>query len=225
MQDLILTHPGLIGLNGMNETGIGACMNTLMQLKASSSGLPVAFIVRRIINSTEKNDILNFIQTVPHASGQNFIIGTKGEVFDFEAYANKVVRFDPKNTNGTVYHTNHPIINDDIKPWFEAYNPNLMNKPVNSNSFIRLASVENRIAQSTSVNEKLIKETFQSKDDVNNPVCRSINSGGYSFTFASVIITLTGIPSMEITKGSPDASEYKKIEFPVNKYFTDFIKL
>lgn len=60
-EQLILTHPGLIALNGMNETGIGACMNTLMQLKASSSGLPVAFIVRRIINSTEKADILDFI--------------------------------------------------------------------------------------------------------------------------------------------------------------------
>ena len=48
-EQLILTHPGLIALNGLNETGIGACMNTLMQLEASSKGLPVAFIVRRIL--------------------------------------------------------------------------------------------------------------------------------------------------------------------------------
>lgn len=212
-EQLILTHPGLIGLNGMNETGIGACMNTLMQLKASASGLPVAFIVRRIINSTNKNDLLSFIQTVPHASGQNYIIGIKGEVYDFEASANKVVRFDPKNANGAVYHTNHPIVNDDLKPWVEKYNPNLEDKPVSSNSFIRLLSVENRISQTPAINDYLIKETLRSKDDLNNPVCRTINSAGTIFTFASVIMTLTGNPYMQITKGSPDETDYKKIKF------------
>lgn len=212
-EQLILTHPGLIGLNGMNETGIGACVNTLMQLKASSSGLPVAFIVRRIINSTNKNDLLSFIQTVPHASGQNYIIGIKGEVYDFEASANKVVRFDPKNTNGAVYHTNHPIVNDDLKPWFEEYNPNLDDKSVSTNSFIRFVSLENRISQTPAIYDYLIKETLRSKDDFNNPVCRTINSASNAFTFASVIMTLTGNPYMQITKGSPDETEYKKIEF------------
>ena len=43
-EQLILTHPGLIALNGLNEQGIGVCVNTLMQLSASSIGLPVAFI-------------------------------------------------------------------------------------------------------------------------------------------------------------------------------------
>ena len=199
-EQLILTHPGLIALNGMNETGIGACMNTLMQLKASSSGLPVAFIVRRIINSTDKADVLDFIQSVPHASGQNYIIGIRGEVFDFEASANKVVQFDPQNTNGTVYHTNHPIVNDDLKSWFEEYNPNLENKPVNSNTLIRLASVENRISQTPSITDYLIKETLRSKDDVNNPVCRAIDGNDNGFTFASVIMTMTGKPYIQITK-------------------------
>ena len=37
-EQLILTHPGLIGLNGMNETGVGVCVNTIMQLKATSQG-------------------------------------------------------------------------------------------------------------------------------------------------------------------------------------------
>jgi isopenicillin-N N-acyltransferase like protein len=94
-------------------------VNTLLELKASSNGLPVAFVVRRIINSTDKEDLLNFIQTVSHASGQNYILGIRGEVYDFEASANKVVRFEPKNKNGTVYHTNHALANDDIWPWIE----------------------------------------------------------------------------------------------------------
>ncbi len=212
-EQFILTHPGAIALNGMNEMGIGACMNTLMELKASNKGLPVAFIVRHILNSTDKKDILNFIQTVPHASGQNYIIGIRGEVFDFEASANKVVRFDPKNTNGTVYHTNHPIVNDDVKPWFEKFNPKADVKPIQSNSYIRLAAVQKRIGEATNIEDSLIKETLRSKDDAKNPVCVSLSLGRGGFTFGSVIMTLTGTPFLQVTAGSPDASEYKKMEF------------
>ena len=212
-EQLILTHPGAIGFNGMNEAGIGACMNTLMQLKASQKGLPVAFIVRRILSLTDKNDLLNFIQTVPHASGQNYIIGIKGEVYDFEASANKVVRFDPKNANGTVYHTNHPLVNNDVKPWFKKFDPTLKEeeKPVESNSFVRLAAVQRRVAPSGAINDATIKAALRSKDDEKYPVCVTPNQWG--MTFGSVIMTLTGKPYLQITSGPPDESEYKRVDF------------
>jgi predicted choloylglycine hydrolase len=211
-EQLILTHPGCIVLNGMNETGIGTCVNTLMQLSASTKGLPVAFIIRRILNSTDKKDLLNFIQTVPHASGQNYIIGIRGEVYDFEASATKVVRYDPKNTNGTVYHTNHPLVNDDVKAWFKKFSPSSSEKP-NTNSHIRLAAVQTRVSERSNIDDTLIKETLRSKDDAKNPVCRSTSSGGGVFTFGSVIMTLSGKPYLQITAGSPDESEYKRVDF------------
>lgn len=212
-EQFILTHPGCIALNGMNETGIGACMNTLMQLKASTTGLPVAFIVRRIISSTDKADLLDFIQKVPHASGQNYIIGIRDEVYDFEASANKVVRFDPKNENGTVYHTNHPLVNDDVKDWFKKYDPTLKEeeKPVKSNSFVRLAAVQRRVTPSGTITDANIKEALRSKDDEKYPVCVTPNQWG--MTFGSVIMTLSGKPFMQITSGPPDESEYKRINF------------
>lgn len=212
-EQLILTHPGLIALNGMNETGVGACMNTLMQLKASSKGLPVAFIVRRIINTTDKEELLNFIKTVPHASGQNYIIGIRGDVYDFEASSNKVVRFNPENKNGTIYHTNHPLANDDVKEWFKQFDPKstVVSNLQNSNSYIRLAAVEKRVKENVIVNDVIIKEALRSKDDKFNPVCRAPKNGG--FTFGSVIMTLTGNPNLQITAGPPDESEYRKVAF------------
>lgn len=212
-EQLILTHPGLIALNGMNETGVGACMNTLMQLKASATGLPVAFIVRRILNSTDKEDLLNFIQTVPHASGQNYIIGIRGDVYDFEASSGKVVRFNPNNTNGTIYHTNHPLANDDVKEWFKKYDPTSATAAnlQNDNSYIRLTAVKNRVKENTTVNDVIIKDALRSKDDKDNPVCRAPKNGG--FTFGSVIMTLTGTPNLQVTAGPPDESEYRKVWF------------
>jgi len=212
-EQLLLTHPGVIALNGMNETGIGVVVNTIMQLEASSSGLPVAFVIRRIINATVKEDILNFVQNVNHASGQNYIIGIRGDVYDFEASAKSVVRFNPKNTNGTVYHTNHPIVNTDVKSWYDQYSPSPENveKLQSKNSYLRLAALETRMVSSPLISDDTIMETLRSKDDAKNPVCRSNNGRG--FTFASVIMTMTGIPSFQITAGPPDESEYKIVNF------------
>ena len=118
-EQYLLSCAGLIALNGINSNGIGVCVNTLMQLEASSDGLPVACVIRGILSKQDGASALKFIKTIKHASGQNYIIGTVDSVYDFEASANKVVRFLP-DTNNTllVYHTNHPLINDDIKPWY-----------------------------------------------------------------------------------------------------------
>ena len=212
-EQLILTHPGLIALNGLNEAGIGVCVNTIMQLNASATGLPVAFIIRRIINTTDKEDLLSFIQTVNHASGQNYILGIKGEVYDFEASANKVVRYNPQNENGTVYHTNHPIVNDDLKPWFETYNPNLKEKPTNSNSYLRLNAVETRMANSPEINDQQIMDALRSRDNDTNPVCRTNNNNGYGFTFASIIMTHSETPFIQVLAGPPDESEFLRVDF------------
>jgi isopenicillin-N N-acyltransferase-like protein len=214
-EQLILTHPGLIALNGLNEEGVGVCVNTLMQLKASSNGLPVAFVVRRIINSTNKQDLLSFIQTINHASGQNYIIGFKGEVYDFEASANKVVRYNPNNENGTIYHTNHPIVNDDMKPWFEDYNPNLNKEiqPTSSNSHLRFKALENRMKLNPEIVDSMIKEALRSKDNEDHPVCRANNRDGRGFTFASTIMTITGQPNIQIIAGPPDEDDYIRVDF------------
>lgn len=142
-RQIILTYPGLIVLNGMNESGIGVCVNTLMPLKANATGLPVAFVIRHLLALTDKQEILDFIQKVPHASGQNYIIGIRDEVYDFEASANKVTRYLPDHASDFIGHTNHPLVNDDYKEWFVRKGKlDLGSKPGKSNSELRLASVE-----------------------------------------------------------------------------------
>lgn len=212
-EQLILTHPGLIALNGVNASGVGVVVNTLMQLQASADGLPVAFVIRKILGATDEEELLKFVQEVPHASGQNYILGIRGKVYNFEASANQVVRFDPQNPNGTVYHTNHPIVNTDLKPWYASYNP--ANKaetlPTGSNSYLRLAALEKRMVPGVEITDATIMETLRSKDDPENPVCRNPKNGG--FTFASVIMTMSTPPTLQITAGPPDQSEYALFSF------------
>jgi predicted choloylglycine hydrolase len=218
-EQLILTHPGLIALNGMNEQGIGVCVNTIMQLKAAAKGLPVAFVIRRIINTTDQEELLSFVQKVNHASGQNYLIGIRGEVFDFEASANKVVRYNPMNENGSVYHTNHPIANDDIKKGFEKHNPNLdeASKPTTSNSHLRLEAVKSRMTSSLTIGDDLMKEALRSRDHADNPVCRTNSENGRGFTFASIIMTFSDNPFIQILAGPPDESAYERVDFTANQ--------
>lgn len=214
-EQLVLSHPGLIALNGMNSSGVGLVMNTILQLNASNSGLPVAFVVRKVLSMTDRDQIIDFITSINHASGQNYILGVRGEVFNFEASANKVVRFDPGNKNQTVYHTNHPIVNDDVKPWFAQYDPKEIPDtiPATSNSYIRLAALTTRVADAEAVTDDHIKDALRTKDDAKNPVCRTIDPKMNGFTFASVVMTLTGEPYLEITAGPPSESEYLKVVF------------
>jgi hypothetical protein len=68
------------------------------------------------------------------------------------------------------------------------------------------------MSASSDIDEQLIIETLRSKDNAENPVCRTNNNGG-GFTFASVVITMADSPFMLITPGPPDESDYEKFDF------------
>jgi len=209
-EQYVLTCAGLVGMNGINSKSIGVCVNTLMDLQASTDGLPVAFVVRGILAKQNGKDALAFVKTVKHASGQNYIIGVVDSVYDFEASAGKVVRFLPDGTNPSlVYHTNHAIANDDIKSWYaEDYQKIKAGKAANKNSVIRFTSLKNRLAGNSDFSYELIKQTLRSKDDPKNPVCNTFDSNRGGFTFTSDIFTLGKHPSIQLTFASPDQSVY-----------------
>jgi isopenicillin-N N-acyltransferase like protein len=212
-EQYLLSCAGMVASNGINEHGIAICVNTLMQLNASTDGLPVAFMIRGLLAQKKGNDALHFIQSVKHASGQNYILGTVDSVYDFEASAEKVVRMYPDGS-GIVYHTNNPLVNDNIKPWYKDYYSNfLAGNTKNRNSEVRYYALKTRAAQSKDKDDNFIKSTLRSKDDPNNPVCRAHvpNKGG--FTFGSVIFTLSGKRTMQVTAGPPDESEYQTFYF------------
>ena len=208
-EQYVLSRAGLVALNGINENGIGVCVNTLMQLQASSNGLPVAFVVRGLLEKNNNKEVLQFIQTTKHASGQNYTIGIVDSVYDFEASANKVIRLYP-DASGIVFHTNHPVVNNDVKPWYQDYYQKfLAGTTQNLNSEIRFATLKRRANETTDKNDMFIKTTLRSKDDNNNPVCRTHLSSKHGFTFGSVILTLSGKRIMQVTAGPPDESEYQ----------------
>jgi predicted choloylglycine hydrolase len=209
----VLTCAGIVALNGINDHGIGVCVNTLMELSASTNGLPVAFVIRGILEKKTPAEALSFLKTTKHASGQNYILGTVDSVYDFEASSNNVVRMN-SDKDGIVYHTNHPIVNHDVKLWYEKYHQDFKaGKTQNFNSEIRYATLKTRATQSAEKNDLFIKAALRSKDDPNNVICRPHVPNLSYFTFGSVILTLSGIRTMQVTAGPPDESEYQVFSF------------
>jgi hypothetical protein len=66
------TVAGKISLCGMNSAGLGMCCNTLSQLDYARDGLPEDFVVRGFLERASLAAGLEFLRTVPHASGQNY---------------------------------------------------------------------------------------------------------------------------------------------------------
>lgn len=212
-EQYLLTCAGAIVTTGMNEYGISVNPNTLMELKSSTDGLPVAYVVRGILGKQKREEVLSFINSIKYASGQNYVIGIQDSIYDFETSATKITRFYPnKEQKGIVFHTNHSLINHDVKPWYQDYhNKVISGETKNMNSETRYSALEKRLTiPIDEISQEIIRSTLRSKDSEKHPICRTYKEGGDFFTFGSVIYTLTGKCSVQITKGSPDIVEYKE---------------
>jgi len=114
-QALVFTIPGILGANGMNNRPVSVCVNTLLQLKPCVDGLPVDFVVRGILEQDSFDEAKDFIQTIKHAAGQNYIIGDEDKMASFECSVTQAAEFRPFEGAGFTYHTNHPLSNTNVR--------------------------------------------------------------------------------------------------------------
>jgi len=217
LESYILTTSGFIAACGINNKSVGICCNTLLQLNQRADGLPVAFIVRGVLEQNQFGDATKFIHEVKHASGQNYTIGGPGQIAVFECSANKVSPFIPYEGATRVYHTNHPLVNDDQGIYQEILKdlPAKDRPKSPGNSEIRLASLEKRLKDpSQRITVETIKSILSSRDDPQNPVCRQKPAdGGGGCTFGCIIMELSASPQISLAPGPPCSSEFRVYKF------------
>lgn len=214
LEALVMTCPGLIALNGLNNRSVGVCCNTLSQLAYCGDGLPVAFVVRGLLQQETDKAAVDFLQRIKHASGQNYVIGGPDKVFDLECSAGKVSRFTPEPGPEIVWHTNHPLVNDDYHP---AYRELLKKKTHEKNegcTRTRLQALEKRLGKAApNLGVDDIKTALASKDSADYPVCRPFKNAADSFTFAASIMVLSAKPELQIAPGPSDVQAYQTLTF------------
>ncbi|PCI94599.1 MAG: hypothetical protein COB15_13845 [Flavobacteriales bacterium] len=201
----VVTVPGIIGVNGLNKA-IGVNVNSLMDLKNSSDGLPVCCVVRGVLDQSTFNEAEEFLRKIKHASGQNYIIGSKHNVASYECSASKVEIYWPDSTKRYTYHANNALKNN-------SYQPSYINQIEDSFNLTheeyikdvpRTAALKNRILNTESINIEVLKETLKSKDSETDPICND-------WTWASTIMEFHDDHNvLFISPGKPDSVDYEK---------------
>jgi len=81
----ILIEPGMVGKIGMNEAGVGVCLNFLETPQIKNDGIPVHVMLRGILETRDYNSALNLVSTLPRAASANYLIaGYDEEYVDHE---------------------------------------------------------------------------------------------------------------------------------------------
>jgi hypothetical protein len=198
---LVFTTAGMIGLMGVNTAGVGVCVNSLPQLPSAPEGLPVAFLLRRLLQAASLDEAADLVVRLPHATNQHYLIAAPGRVRSFEASADGVVEYRPPRPD-RVLHTNHPLASpggEDDPAYLE-------------NSQARLRALTARLSQGAA-SFAAISAALSSCDDPKHPVCRSRAAGPLSaFTTGSMISALAadGVTAW-ISPGPPREAGYRRV--------------
>lgn len=191
----IFSFAGFIGLTGLNTHPLGVCCNTLMQLAHSRRGLPVAFVIRRLLEQADIDGAEAFLRQVEHASGQNYLIGGATGIRDFECSADGVTQYGAGRKR--LWHTNHPLANPDPSPGRQS--------PFNSQQ--RLDMLETRLGEGK-INVDIVKSVLRQP-----PVCAEKEQYDDLFTSGSLVMVLSDPPELHISQGPPSSNEYQIVHF------------
>ena len=199
---LVVSDAGILGLLGVNDSGVGVCVNSIPQVPSGAEGVPVAFVKRpTLLEARSAAEPAMGAVAALHASNQHYVIPRPQRlIVSLEASSEGVVAL-PLSAPDRSLHTNHPLASGNRYPEGEE------------NSVARLRSLENRLARGTPVLSDL-KGALASCDDDHHPVCRlrSDELGPMSFTTASMISELRGKAApieAWVSFGPPSQRDYR----------------
>jgi isopenicillin-N N-acyltransferase-like protein len=213
LESFIYTNAGYLALTGLNNRPLGICCNALLQLNYAVDGLPVGFIVRRVLELSNLAEARKFLSRIKHASGQNYMVGDAGKVESWECSGSKVSLFVPQEGATRVYHTNHPLANDDqgiYQRILEKIPPKKRPKGW-SNSEVRQDFLAEHLKDtSTTITVDTIKSILGSRDV---PICFENKEGSQGFTFGCLIMELASPPVLHLSPGPPCSTPFQTIRF------------
>lgn len=216
-----VTIPGVLGVYSLNNRGVGVCLNAMSgQMGKSAAGLGTIFVSRGIAARESLDAALAFVEAVPHASGENYTIGQAGRVVSVECSAGQVRQFVPAQDAACVYHTNHPLANDDYD---DAYVQGLAAESAEARALLdwafdntrtRCAALQARLnALPRPVRIEDVRAILSSHDSAEHPICRHERPDRESMTNACIIMELDPAPRMHIAPGPPCMTAFRAFSF------------
>lgn len=205
LETLVFTIPGVVAANGLNSRSVGVCVNAVTQLAYSPRGLPVAFVIRGLLRQKTYADAVRFLEAIQPAAPQTWVLGGPREAAVFERSAGKMSRFVPFEGAAFSYHTNHPMVNDDLNPKFREM---LERKALALEDYQarcpRFRSLGGLLRDnSAALDLDTLKKLFRDRDS-------GINNAG---TYGCTIMVLGDRPELHISPGRPDEAPFEVLRF------------
>ena len=191
----VLTSAGLIGLCGASSAGFGICVNALTTLEHSANGLPVAFVIRGALAQPNADAAVEFIRSVPHASGQHYAVVGRGRSEDIITASVECSAFgavtsaEPGSRFG---HANHALATTDIDPAMI---------PAESRSELRQSVLDVAGSEVTTAHD--LAELLTA-----SPLCLTRRDDREWFTFGAIVVEINDVVTMRYTLGPPDAEPW-----------------
>ncbi len=194
---LVPSYAGFLGLFGVNSVGLGMGVNALSQLRQSRSGLPVACVVRAALACKSAQEAAAYLERVPHASAQHYLVADATEIVGLECSAGGAVRM-PDATR--LCHTNHPRVSTDVSKAYRGWDRD--RKKADENHALTLTRLD-RLEKGMANRDVGLDEMKTLLAKVAHPV-----DGPYgTFTFCSAVIELGGEPMLHLALG-PEETPY-----------------
>jgi len=205
---ICMTQAGIVGgMIGLNESGLGLCVNGLIsdQDGKNLQQRPFHMRVRDIMNAENMNQALKAVLSSDRNTSGNFLIGhADGEAIDLETAPQKANHIHP--TDGLLTHANHFEVWNGINSVLELGGPSTLYR---SQRLRRLLEQRNG-----PVDVDLAKRLFG--DHFGHPyaICRHEGDdepeGNKKLTVVSVILSLND-QVMYASDGPPCENEYQRI--------------
>ena len=208
LETLLFTFPGFIAANGINSHSVAVVVNAIQQLNHSRDGLPVAFVIRGILQQKTYREAVGFLKTVRFGAPQNYLVGGPEEVGSFECAIDSISQFIPFEKAEFTYHTNHPLKNRNYSPRFlqflESNNttPEAYEFPCPRFKALQTLLKDNRAR----IDVDVIKDIFSNRETI-------INNRG---TFGCTIMKLGRDPELILSPGRPDEEPFFVFQFNKN---------
>lgn len=182
----MVTEAGIIGKIGLNEHGVGCCLNAIRAQGIDYDRIPVHLALRIILNSRSKGTAVETLREYGGlASSAHILLGdsTGGVGLEYSAY--DVQELDADD-HGRIYHTNHYLV-----------------KHSGVNELTFLADSQFRIERIKKLTGEIIEPTLLNiqqiyKDEENYPgaICRNAKGTVATSTLFNIVMNLTDATAM-----------------------------
>jgi len=203
----MVTEAGIVGKIGMNERGVGCCLNAIRARGIDGERLPVHLALRMVLESSSAKEAEARLREVGVASACSIGIADSEEGGFALECSHKGFGKVERDQKGRMFHSNHWLIKQD---GIEDIDHGDTLRRV-----VRIEELADKIQGEPSF-EKLF-EIFKDEQDYPGSICRSVGEGSTSASLFNIIMELKSRRAM-VTLGKPiNPEETLWLEFTPNQ--------